>query len=402
MKTTRVTFPNADGVQLAAELEFPVTGRPRAWALFAHCFTCTRNLRAAINLSRALSLAGFGVMRFDFTGLGQSEGDFAESNFSSNVADLGAAGEFLAREYQAPQLLVGHSLGGTACLAAAPAMPECRAVATIGSPATASHVAHLLGDNRGAIETEGQAEVLLAGRPFTIKKQFLDDIEAQSLPGSLKTLRRALLVMHAPLDSLVEISNAGEIFAHALHPKSFVSLDGADHLLTNNRDSSYAGQVLAAWAARYLQLDAATEPVAAEGEVAARTEAGGFYTQIDAAGHRLVADEPSTVGGTDAGPTPYGLLSAALAACTTMTLQMYARHKKLSLDAVTVNVRHDKVHANDCESGAGKIDLFERELVLEGDLDEQARTRLLEIADKCPVHRTLHSDVKVTTRLYDE
>lgn len=401
MKTTRIKFCNGEGAQLAAELEFPVTGEPRAWALFAHCFTCTKNLRAAKDLSQALSLAGFGVMRFDFTGLGQSEGDFADSNFSSNVEDLVAAAEFLGREHEAPQLLVGHSLGGTACLAAAPSIPSCRAVATIGSPSTASHVAHLLGDQRESIETEGQAEVLLAGRPFTIKKQFLDDIEAQALPGSLRTLRRALLVMHAPLDELVAISNAGEIFSNAMHPKSFVALDGADHLLTRSKDSAYAGHVLAAWAERYLEMDDVRGPVAAEGEVAVRTETGGFYTQIDAAGHHLVADEPAAVGGTNAGPTPYGLLSAALGACTTMTLQMYARRKKLGLDAVTVHVRHDKVHAEDCESNSGKIDLFERELVLEGDLDAAALTRLVEIADLCPVHRTLHGTVEVRTRLRD-
>lgn len=326
---------------------------------------------------------------------------FADRNFSTNVQDLVSAAEYLEHEHAAPQLLVGHSLGGTACLAAATSIPSCRAVTTIGSPATASHVAHLLGDQRQSIESEGQAEVLLAGRPFTIKKQFLDDIEAQALPGSLRTLRRALLVMHAPLDELVDIGNSGEIFSNALHSKSFVALDGANHLLTRNRDSTYAGQVLAAWAAQYLEMDDISEPVAAEGEVAVRTEAGGFYTQIDAAGHRLVADEPPAVGGSNASPTPYGLLSAALGACTSMTLQMYARRKKLQLDAATVHVRHDKVHAEDCESGGGKIDVFERELVLEGDLDDATRARLVEIADKCPVHRTLHAEVKIRTRLRD-
>ena len=399
MKTSRVKFTNSDGQQLAAELEFPVTGKPRAWALFAHCFTCTRNLRAAKDLSNALSLAGFGVMRFDFTGLGQSEGEFADSNFSTNVDDLVSAADYLASEQGAPQLLVGHSLGGTACLVAAPSILSCRAVATIGSPATASHVAHLLGDNRETIEREGQAEVLLAGRPFTIKKQFLDDIESQELPGSLRSLRRALLVMHAPLDELVSIDNAGEIFSNAMHPKSFVALDGADHLLSASKDSTYAGQVLAAWAARYLDLAEDVGPVAAEGEVAVRTESGGFYTQIDAAGHRMVADEPPAVGGTNLGPTPYGLLSAALGACTTMTLQMYARRKKLPLEAVTVHVRHEKRHADDCEADDGKIDTFDREIVITGDLDQPTRSRLVEIADMCPVHRTLHSSVKVNTRL---
>jgi len=298
-------------------------------------------------------------------------------------------------------VLVGHSLGGTACLAAAPSIPSCRAVATIGSPATASHVAHLLGNQRESIESEGQAQVLLAGRPFTIKKQFLDDIEAQELPGSLRSLKRALLVMHAPLDELVGVGNAGEIFGNAMHPKSFIALDGADHLLSRREDSVYAGQVLAAWAERYLDTRDPTQPVAAEGEVVAQTAAGGFYTQINAAGHRLVADEPPGVGGGNLGPTPYGLLSAALAACTTMTLQMYARRKRVRLDSASVKVRHEKTHAGDCESGDGKIDVFERELVLEGDLDDQTRARLLEIADMCPVHRTLHEEVEIRTRLHE-
>ena len=352
--------------------------------------------------------SGIAVLRFDFTGLGQSEGDFADTNFSSNVTDLLAAVRFLAENYAAPEILVGHSLGGTAVLQAAADVPSAVAVATIGSPSDPEHVRHLFAGAEEALRDEGIAEVNLGGRPFTMKRQFLDDLERHELPATIKSLRKALLIMHAPLDDIVEIDNASELFARALHPKSFISLDKADHLLTREEDSLYAGHVLAAWASRYLDSTrAAAQPDkldTGDYETAARTHAGGFRTEVIAGGHALVADEPASVGGTGEGPSPYDLLSAALAACTSMTLKMYASHKKLDLDSATVRVRHGKVHAKDCEdceSAEGRIDQFERELSLAGALTDEQRKRMLEIADRCPVHRTLHSEVKVRTALAD-
>ena len=400
MQNVRVEFPNAAGEVLSGILSLPVSA-PRAFALFAHCFTCTKNLKAATNISRSLSEAGIAVLRFDFTGLGESEGEFADTNFSSNVGDLVAAARFLQDEHEAPRILLGHSLGGTAVLQAAKDVPSAVAVATIGSPAEPAHVAQLLESSRDELEDSGVAEVQLGGRPFTIKKQCLDDIEAHSLTDAVGSLRKALLVMHAPLDDTVEIENASALFTAAKHPKSFVSLDKADHLLSRSEDSLYAGRVLASWATRYLP-DAKREDglLAAEGEVVARTNIGGFRTEVAAGSHALIADEPVAVGGTNLGPTPYGLLSAALATCTTMTLKMYASLKKLDMRSATVRVTHDKVHAKDCadcESETGKIDEFRREIAFEGDLSDAEIKRLMEIADKCPVHRTLHGEVKVRT-----
>lgn len=407
MQNEKVSFDNDDGHTLSGLMALPDTA-PRAYALFAHCFTCSKNLKAATNIARALAGSGIAVLRFDFTGLGQSEGDFADTNFSSNVSDLLAAVRFLEEHYRAPEILLGHSLGGTAILQAAPAVPSAVAVATIGSPSEPGHVRHLLAGAEARLRDEGSAKVDLGGRPFTIKQQFLDDLERHELPASIRSLRKALLIMHAPLDDIVEIDNASALFANALHPKSFVSLDQADHLLTREQDSLYAGRVLAAWASRYLDAETAhgvvDPPATGDHETAARTRIGGFRTDIVAGGHALVADEPASVGGTDAGPSPYDLLSAALAACTSMTLKMYASHKKIDLDSATVRVRHGKVHAKDCkdcESSEGRVDQFERELVLTGDLTQEQRQRMLEIADRCPVHRTLHGEVKVRTALAD-
>lgn len=406
MQNKKVRFANDEGHTLSGLMALPDTP-PRACALFAHCFTCSKDLKAANNIARALAGAGIAVLRFDFTGLGQSEGDFADTNFSSNVSDLLAAVRFLEENYRAPEILLGHSLGGTAILQAASEVPSAVAVATIGSPADPGHVRHLFAGAEETLRDEGVAEVHLGGRPFTIKRQFLDDLERHALPDGVKSLRKALLIMHAPLDDIVEIDNASALFATALHPKSFVSLDKADHLLTREEDSLYAGRVLAAWASRYLGAESAApdaRPDTGAYDTAARTRQGGFRTDVIAGGHDLVADEPASVGGTDAGPSPYDLLSAALAACTSMTLKMYAAHKKIDLESATVRLRHGKIHAQDCEdceTAEGRIDQFERELVLEGDLTEEQRQRMLEIADRCPVHRTLHAEVKVRTRLAD-
>ncbi|MEO1202363.1 MAG: alpha/beta fold hydrolase [Pseudomonadota bacterium] len=404
MQTQKVAFTNDHGHRLAGLLDLP-GGAPRGYALFAHCFTCSKNLKAATSISRALAASGFAVLRFDFTGLGQSEGEFGETSFSSNVDDLRAAVRFLEDEHQAPVLLVGHSLGGTAVLQAAPSIASAAAVVTIGSPAEPAHVRHLFADAEDALDTHGEADVELGGRPFKIRKSFVDDLERHDLPSTVGSLRKALLVMHAPLDDIVEIDNATALYTRAKHPKSFVSLDSADHLLSSEHDAGYAGRVIAAWAERYLPEAAGPDVDALNaeaGEVVARTWIDGFRTELKTADHALVADEPAGVGGSNAGPSPYDLLSAALAACTTMTLKMYASFKKLPLTSATVRVSHDKIHAEDCadcETQDGKIDEFRRVLELEGDLDDEQRQRMLEIADRCPVHRTLHGEIKVRTEL---
>ena len=397
-----VTF---DGLhnRLSGVLHYP-PGEAKLGVVLAHCFTCSKNLKASANISRALTDAGFAVLRFDFTGLGQSEGEFAETTFSSNVDDLLAAARFLEQEHEPPAVLVGHSLGGTAVLQAARDIPSAVAAATIGSPADPAHVEHLFADSRDEMAARGHAEVRLGGRPFTIRQQFLDDLGRHDLPASIGGLRKALLVMHAPLDATVEIDNASALFAAAKHPKSFVSLDTADHLLTRDEDSLYAGQVLAAWSSRYLPAVSADASLPAEGDAAARTFSGGFRTDVRIGAHSMTADEPASVGGTDAGPSPYGLLSAALASCTSMTLRMYADFKKLDLRSATAAVTHRKIHAEDCadcDNAEGRVDEFWRVITLEGDLTDDQRKRMLEIADRCPVHKTLHGQAKVRSELAD-
>ena len=402
MTTSAVHFPGAHGSRLAARLDRP-DGTPRAFALFAHCFTCSKDTLAAARISAALAASGFAVLRFDFTGLGGSEGEFANTNFSSNIADLVAAADWLRAEHAAPQLLIGHSLGGAAVLAAAAKIPESVAVATIGAPSDPAHAARLLAPARAEIEAAGEAEVELAGRRFRVRKQFLDDIAAQPQREAIAGLRRALLVFHSPADTTVEISNAAEIFMAAKHPKSFVSLDRADHLLTRQEDAAYVATVLAAWASRYLPHQPAAEKAAGTPGVVRVTETGSgkFAQEILVGPHRLIADEPAAVGGNDLGPSPYDLLLAGLGACTAMTLRMYADHKKLPLEKVSVELQHSKIHATDCadcETKEGKIDRIERVVDIRGPLDDEQRKRLLEIADKCPVHRTLHSEVLIETR----
>jgi putative redox protein len=396
-----VSFPGAFGTTLAARLDLPA-GPPLAYTLFAHCFTCSKESKAAATISQALAERGIAVLRFDFTGLGGSEGDFANTNFSSNVDDLVAAADFLRREYQAPKLLVGHSLGGTAVLAAAPRIAEALAVATLGSPFEPEHVLGLIHESVGKIEREGEAQVDLAGRSFRVKKQFIDDIRARKIGGAVAQLGKALLVMHSPRDAIVDIDNASKIFLAARHPKSFVSLDPADHLLLRREDAVYAAQLLAAWALRYLPAPEALA-TAQPGKVLVReTREGKFTNDIFVGKHMLRADEPVAVGGMDTGPGPYDLLAAAVGACTSMTLRAYADLKGIPLERVSVELKHDKIHAADCaecETREGKIDRIDRSITLEGNLDAQQRARLLEIADKCPVHRTLHSEVLIKTAL---
>ncbi len=404
-RSEKLTFQGASGEMLAARLDLPA-GEPRAMALFAHCFTCSKDIFAAARIAAGLAGAGIAVLRFDFTGLGHSEGEFANTNFSSNVADLVRAADYLRETYEAPKILIGHSLGGAAVLAAAGQVPEAVAVATIGAPADPAHVAHTFQSSREEIEANGEAEVLLAGRPFKIQKQFLEDIAEQKLESAVANLRKALIVFHAPRDMTVGIENAGHIFGPARHPKSFVSLDDADHLLSRKADAVYVANVLSAWASRYLGEAPVTAPTAApvpRGTVVVReTGKGRFLQDVVAGPHRLQADEPPDVGGTDLGPGPYDLLLAGLGACTSMTVRMYAARKEWPLEGVEVSLVHDRIHAQDCEdceSKEGKVDRIARQLTLKGPLDPAQRTKLLEIADKCPVHRTLTNEIKIETVL---
>ncbi len=403
-QSEKIEFEGTDG-KLAGKLDLP-DGEPRAYALFAHCFTCSKDVFAAARISTGLAELGIAVLRFDFTGLGASDGDFANTNFSSNVQDLVKAADWLRANRAAPSIIIGHSLGGAAVLAAAPEVPECRAVATINAPADPSHVAHNFKDSAEEIERSGKAEVTLGGRKFTIKKQFLEDIEEKRLTKTIGGLKRALLVFHAPRDETVSIDNASTIFIAAKHPKSFVSLDDADHLLTRREDATYVANVLSAWAARYVESAAGKDekaPSLGEGDwIVYETREGKFTQAITNGKHKLRADEPESVGGDDTGPTPYGLLTAALGACTSMTLRMYADRKKWPLERVLVRLQHDKIHAEDCaecETKEGKVDQLSREIEIVGDLDDEQRARLLEIADKCPVHQTLERQNEIVTKL---
>jgi uncharacterized OsmC-like protein/alpha/beta superfamily hydrolase len=406
--TAPIRFPGSLGTQLAARLDLP-SATPAAFALFAHCFTCSKDTLAASRISAALTTLGIAVLRFDFTGLGGSDGDFANTNFSSNVADLVAAAAWLREHHTAPKIVIGHSLGGAAVLAAAQEIPEARAIATIGAPFDPVHVRHLFQPALAEIETAGEAEVALAGRKFRIKKQFIDDLGSQDAKARIAALRKALLIFHSPRDTVVDIENAAQIFMAAKHPKSFVSLDNADHLLTRKQDAGYVAAVLAAWASRYIDVavpaGAAAPDAAPQTVTVTETREGRYAQAITAGRHRLRADEPASAGGDDSGPSPYDLLLAGLGACTSMTLRMYAEQKKWPLERVSVALKHGKVHAEDCgecETRDGRIDRIDREIEITGGLDEAQRARLLEIANKCPVHRTLHSEVWIPTRLKGE
>jgi len=404
MKSYNVKFPNAEGEQLSGRIDLPEDETPRAWALFAHCFTCGKNLKSSGLIARALTQEKIAVLRFDFTGLGGSEGDFSSSNFSSNVADLVAAAQWLAQEYQGPEILIGHSFGGAAALQAAALLPQIRAVATVAAPFDPEHVTHLFSNSLEQIKRDGAAQVNLAGRQFKIRQQFFVDLSSPQVEEQLGRLRAALLVLHSPLDQVVGIENAAKIYQAAKHPKSFISLDGADHLLSRDSDASYVGQMIASWACRYLAdpAPAGIEAAVIDNRVTARTGAEGFFTELFANGHALTADEPLAYGGSNRGPTPYDYLLSALGACTSMTVQMYARRKNWPLQSAVVRLSHEKIHAEDCsrcEEKNGKIDRFSRELELIGELTAEQRQRLLEIAERCPVHKTLHATVEVVTQL---
>jgi len=403
--TERFQFTGESGHQLAAALDTP-DGPVQAYALFAHCFTCGKDVLAAKRIAVALAGKGIAVLRFDFTGLGSSEGDFANSTFSSNVADLVRAANHLRETRKAPAILIGHSLGGAAILAASGQIPEAKAVVTIAAPSDPAHVTHLFKDRIEDIRTQGKVEVQLAGRPFYITREFLDDIAEHNLMAHVKTLHKALLVMHSPTDDTVGIDNATNIFVAAKHPKSFVSLSGADHLLSGKRDAAYVAEVIAAWAERYIDQVAA-QPAANEAPrnvVVRETRASKFQQTVTTGPHQMLADEPVTAGGEDTGPGPYDFVLAGLGACTSMTMRMYADRKSLPLDRITVTLKHSKIHAEDCaecETKEGMLDQIDRVIAIEGALDADQRKRLMEIADKCPVHRTLTSEIRIVTRATD-
>lgn len=404
MNIQRVSFTNKDKEQLAGRLELPLDQKPHNFVIFAHCFTCTKNLTAIRNVGRALTNAGFGVLRFDFTGLGESEGDFENTNFSGNVEDLVEAADYLEQNFMAPTLIIGHSLGGAAAIFAAARLPSIKAVAVINSPSSPSHVMHLLKDSEQEITKNGKAKVNLGGIDFTIKKQFLDDLENKSLADVVGNFKKALLILHSPQDKIVGIKNAEAVYMAAHHPKSFVSLDGVDHLLSKKEDSQYVGEVIAGWASRYVEIPP-DEELKSKSKVAASLDSDeNFTTDLKVGDHYLIADEPTSFGGNNFGPSPYEFLSAGLAACTAMTIQMYAKRKKWEVENVSVHINYSKDHAVDCEhceEDSAKIDTFNREIRLKGNLTDDQKKRLLEIADKCPVHKTLHSKTQVITKLID-
>ncbi|MDD9910880.1 MAG: bifunctional alpha/beta hydrolase/OsmC family protein [Ahrensia sp.] len=403
--TQKLEFSGHDGASLAARLDLPC-GPVRAYALFAHCFTCSKDIVAARRIAANLSRQGIALLRFDFTGLGSSDGEFASTNFSSNTQDLIRAADHLRQHFEAPSILIGHSLGGAAVLAVAGEIEEVRAVVTIGAPSDVEHVLHNFAADLSTIESEGAAQVSLQGRAFTIQKHFVEDARGARLGDKIKSLRKALLVLHSPVDATVGIGNATNIFQTARHPKSFVSLDRADHLLSKPEDAEFAANVIAGWAARYIASDEPQAQNSVEQVLVSETGEGKFQQTVLAGKHRLFADEPESYGGLDTGPSPYDFVSIALGACTSMTLRLYAGHKGLNLGHVSVSVSHGKVHTEDCEgctddqrAKGGKIDRFERVITVEGGVSDEMQAKLLEIADKCPVHRTLEATSAIATRV---
>ncbi|WP_295806137.1 bifunctional alpha/beta hydrolase/OsmC family protein [uncultured Nitratireductor sp.] len=406
-KSQKLSFQGHSGASLAARLDLP-NGPVRAYALFAHCFTCSKDLLAARRISAELARAGIAVLRFDFTGLGSSEGEFASTNFSTNLEDLLSAAAFLEEHYDAPSVLIGHSLGGAAVLAIAGRLSSVRAVATIGAPSDTAHVLKNLGASLEDIQDAGEAEVSLGGRQFRVQRQFVEDARSHSLLEAVSKMRKPLLVLHAPFDEIVGIDNATQLFLAAKHPKSFISLDRGDHLLTEPEDASFAASAMCGWLSRYIPGDDPQGTVSMEHVRVMETGQGKFQNAVQAGRHRLFADEPESFGGLDTGPSPYDFLSIALGACTTMTLRLYADRKNLDLGRISVDVSHEKIHAKDCADcsdttkALGRIDRFERVIDVEKAVSPETRKKLVEIAGKCPVHRTLESVVHVHTALHDD
>jgi len=400
MKIERLNFKNKDGQKLSARLYLPLDESPRFYAIFAHCFTCSKNFKAVSNISNTLSRLGIAVLSFDFTGLGNSEGEFEDTGFSSNVGDLLAAADFLEKNYEAPKLLVGHSLGGAAVIFAAAELDDVEAVVTIGSPANPKHVKKLFESDIETIRKEGSAKVNIGGRSFRIKKDFVDDLESKNLPDLISEMRKAFLFLHSPQDKIVDISNAGELYQNAFHPKSFVSLDGADHLLSDEKESVYVGELISTWSKKYLPFEIPDNDIKGH-QVKVRLFGDSYTSEVKTPYHHLLADEPKDVGGANLGPTPYDLLMASLGTCTVMTLKMYTERKGWDLKEIIVYLDHDKVHKSDSEdfeNKGSKVSRFTRSLEIKGDLNEEMKEKLLEIANKCPVHRTLHEDIIIETK----
>tara|TARA_R110002095_G_scaffold191133_1_gene168748 strand:+ start:350 stop:1606 length:1257 start_codon:yes stop_codon:yes gene_type:complete len=406
-KLLKVSFKNKDGLVLSGRLHIPA-GHIKTFAVYAHCFTCSKDIKAARNICQGLSERGIAALRFDFTGLGDSEGDFVETNFTTNVNDLLCASAFLEKNYQAPEIMIGHSLGGAAALVAASKLPSIKAVSTVNSPCHPKHVARHMHGAEDQILWSGEADVEISGRSFKIKKHFLDDLNSYDMTDVFKKLKAAVLVFHAPHDSTVNIKNASYIFSLAQHPKSFISLDSADHLIMNNEDAKYIASSIAAWASRYIQFECSEEKrdeKLGDGVVVTETDEGLYTQRVYAGNHIMRSDEPISVsGGLDLGPSPYDYLLAGLGSCTSMTIRMYAQHKGIGLDKVTVELEHDRIHAQDCEAcetEKGMVDVIRRKITLEGPLSDLKKESMLKIADKCPVHRTLTREIRIETELKD-
>ena len=401
MYSKKVQFKNKQGFLLEGSIDFPIDKKPLSYALFAHFFTGNKNFTAVRNISRALTHNRIAVMRFDFTGLGKSEGAFEDSNFSTNISDLIAAAKYLAIHYVSPKIIIGHSLGGAAAIFASKEIESIKAIVTIGAPSNPSHVEHLFEDYLDDIELEGEATFEISGRQFTIKKHFLEDLSSKNMTELLKASRKPILVLHSPQDKIVDIQNAKEIYNAAHHPKSFISLDGANHLLTNKEDSYYVGEVVTSWVRRYVNFKDDSD-LQTEKQTVVRIGKTKYATEIAARTHTILADEPKKYGGKDSGITPYELLLASLGSCTAITLRMYADRKQWQLDEVLVHLEHFKQHAEDCnacENNPKKIDKFVRTIELKGTLTKEQQNRLIEIANRCPVHRTLENTIEVDTLL---
>ena len=404
MEYSKVTFKNSSGIDISGRMDLPADRQPLAYALFAHCFTCTKNLKAIAHICRALTDRGMAVLRFDFTGLGESQGDFSDTNFSSNIQDLVDAANFMQESFEPPSILIGHSLGGAAVLHVGSRIESARAVVTIGAPADPGRIKQEIKDSRERIDQEGRAEIAIGGRPFVVKKQFLDDLDRIEMQKAIRELKKPLLIFHSPVDEIVDAENAAKIFKAAFHPKSFISLDKSDHLLSNESDAIYVGAMIAAWAQKYVDIPEKRKWIGDPGDnrILARIGQTLYRTDILANGHHLIADEPEPVGGKNLGPSPYDLLVSGLGACTCMTLRMYADRKKWPVDSISVGLKHQKIHADECkncETQDGHLDKIDLEIEIKGDLNKDQLERMLEIAGKCPVHRTLHSEMITGTKL---